>query len=114
SRLSLARLVDLAAARTGADVTYEPADLERAVVVLRIAEVMTPEELWQLTNQLLAQNGFTTVRTPGAAGLSVVKLQDAPVLARLEDASEAPSEQLSAGFQMRVIPLLHRDGKNIA
>ncbi len=82
SQLELPRLVDLAAARLAVKVEYDPAVL-KGTVALRGLEAMSGEQLWELTNQLLASRGFTTVRPPGAATYSVVRLQEAAALAGL-------------------------------
>jgi type II secretory pathway component GspD/PulD (secretin) len=58
-------------------------------------------ELWTLANTALVSRGLTTIQEPGEAALTVVKLDDAESLARLED--DEPSKSL-AGY----IKVLHR------
>jgi len=112
SRVSLARLVDLSSQQTAVAVDYNPAELERITVAIRLPSGVAPRELWELTNQLLAQNGFTTVRPPGATTMSVVKIADAAGLARLEEA--VPREEaLRPGFESRLVELRHRPGKDV-
>lgn len=82
SQLELPRLVDLASARLAVKVEYDPAVL-KGTVALRGLDALSGEQLWDLTNQLLASRGFTTVRPPGAATYSVVRLNDAAALAGL-------------------------------
>lgn len=82
-RVELARLVDLASARLGLNIEYDEAAL-RGAVTLRLGGELTDDELWELVSRLLASNGLTTVRMPGSQTLSVVKLPDAPALARIE------------------------------
>lgn len=110
SRLNLAGLVNLAAQQANLQVDYNPADLEKITVAVRLVEGLAPEELWRLANQILGQHGFTTVRLPGADTLSVVRLGDAAGLARLEDAAESPST-FPAGFESRLIELDRRPAK---
>ncbi|MDX2116858.1 MAG: secretin N-terminal domain-containing protein, partial [Planctomycetota bacterium] len=82
SQIELPRLVDLAAARLTVKIEYDPAVLKGSVA-LRGLDAMDGEQLWYLTNQLLAARGFTTVKPPGATAFSVVRLQDAAALAGL-------------------------------
>lgn len=110
SRLTLARLVDLAAHQIRAQVDYAPAELEKVTVAVRLEQGLTPEELWDLANQRLAQNGFTTVRVSGATTLSVVRLADAATLARLEDPAGGPGRP-PAGFESRLVELRNRPVK---
>lgn len=110
TRLSLARLVDLAANQAGTTVDYAPAELEKVTVAVRLSGAIAPEALWELANQLLAQNGFTTVRAAGAQSLSVVKIADAAGIARIEEASAAPSLP-PAGFESRLVELGTRPSK---
>ena len=82
SQIELPRLIDLAAARLTVKIEYDPAVLKGSVA-LRGLDAMDGGQLWDLTNQLLAARGFTTVKPPGATAFSVVRLQDAsaPTLA---------------------------------
>lgn len=82
SQIELPRLIDLAAARLTVKIEYDPAVLKGSVA-LRGLDAMDGEQLWDLTNQLLAARGFTTVKPPGATAFSVVRLQDAAALAGL-------------------------------
>ncbi len=82
TQLELPRLVDLASERLAVKVEYDPAVL-KGTVALRGLDALNGEQLWDLTNQLLASRGFTTVRPPGAATYSVVRLNDAAALAGL-------------------------------
>ncbi len=81
-RIELVRLVDVSASRLRIDIQYEESQL-RQQVTLRLTEGLTDEELWALTNRLLAANGFTTVEVAGTDLLSVVRVGDAPGLARI-------------------------------
>ncbi|HKX45221.1 MAG TPA: secretin N-terminal domain-containing protein [Planctomycetota bacterium] len=82
-RLALSALLDLAAERLGLDVEYDPALLGDEVT-LRLRGGLGDEELWALTNRLLASRQLTTVQRPGEGTLGVVRLQDAGRWARIE------------------------------
>lgn len=111
-RITLARLVDLAASQAGVAIDYSPEDLDRTTVAIRLPEALTPPALWLLANQALAGHGFTTVRTPGSDSLSVVKLADAAGVARLENAAAEPPDP-PAGFETRIIDVSNRPGKDV-
>lgn len=82
-QVELARLVDLCAERLGMNIEYD-AQVLRGTVTLRLGGGLTDEELWTLTNRVLASRGFTSVRMPGEEMVSIVRLADAPGMARLE------------------------------
>lgn len=95
--MELARLVDLAAKRLNLDVEYDAAGI-KGTVTIRVGGELTNEELWALTNELLAARGFATVMRPGGKVVSVVKVADAPGSARLESgAGDATAELPGAG-----------------
>ena len=96
--VELARLVDLCAEKLLIKVKYEPGQL---VGTVPLAEGHSDLELWTLTNQALVSRGLTTVQKPGDAALTVVKLEDAGGLARLEVDDLAKS---MAGY----VKVLHR------
>ena len=64
-QVELARLVDLCAERLGLKIEYDPKDLQGATVTLRLRDGISDDELWEVTNHLLASRGFTTVQLPG-------------------------------------------------
>lgn len=115
AQLDLPRLVDLCSQRMGLRIDYDPA-LLKGQVTLRIPDTLSDEELWALTNQLLAQRGFTTVRAPGAQTLSVVKAADAPQTARVESVPRGDGEPAvrQAGFASLVIAPARRTAKELA
>ncbi len=107
-RTELARLVDLCALRLGIAIEYDAADLTGKVTTLRLDEPLSDQALWALTNRLLASHGFVSIRLPGPAGeemMSIVKLTEAPGLARVEDAE---TERLPAGFVTVVVRARNR------
>lgn len=61
-QIELARLVDLAAARNGVSIEYDPAVIKGSTT-LRIDSSLSDRDLWDLMNRVLAQRGFTTLRT---------------------------------------------------
>jgi type II secretory pathway component GspD/PulD (secretin) len=121
--ISLASLVQLCAARGHFEVEYSEADLQ-AKVVIRVEGELSDDELWALTNELLAANGLASVRRPGSRILSIVKAADAAAAARVErDISEAkpPEGEKPAdvdetghrlgGYRSVVLRVKHRDAK---
>lgn len=115
SQLDLARLVDLCSQRLNLRIDYDPLVL-KGQVTLRLPDALSDAELWALTNQLLAQRGFTTVRAPGAQTLSVVKAVDAPQVSRLEpaDAAELTLGVGQAGFTSLIFAPSRRSAKELA
>ena len=57
SQLELSRLIDLCSQRLGLRIDYDPT-LVKGQVTLRLPDNLSHDELWALTNQLLAQRGF--------------------------------------------------------
>ncbi len=80
-QVELARLVDLASQRLSLNIEYDAAVL-RGSATLRLDAGLSDDELWTLTNRVLASRGFTTVRAPGEAAYSVVRLADAAAAAQ--------------------------------
>lgn len=111
-RTNLARLVDLAVERLHLQLDYDAKSLEGIPVALRLSRSVSHEELWALTNQVLASSGYTTVRSPGSATMSVVKLTDAASLTRVESDDLTPGEVLP-GFAAAVIRSSNRSAKDL-
>jgi len=111
STLDLARLLDLCADRLQIQVDYDPAAV-KGVVTLRRTDTLSAAELWGITNQLLAQRGFTTVHSSDAPGFSVVKLTEAAPVARVEQ--RLPEGGFPAGFSTLVVRVKHRPAKDLA
>ncbi len=112
-QVDLARLVDLAAQRLKMNLEYDSSQL-KGTVTLRLGAGISDQELWHLTNRLLATRGFTTIRTPGHDNvLSVVRVDAASGLARVEPALgyDAVPAAPSAGFVIVSRELLHRTTK---
>lgn len=112
--IELPRLVDLAAERLGVNVEYD-AKLA-GTVTLRLHDEVSAAELWSLTNRLLAARGFTTVRMAGDPTLSVVPLQSAPGLARVEEpgAIVQDPDPAPAGFRAVSVPVRERRLEDVA
>lgn len=105
--MELARLVDLCAKRLSLDVEYDAPGI-KGTVTIRVSSDLTNDELWALTNELLAARGFATVIRPGGRVISVVKTADAPASARLERGDQ-PDDQ--AGFATVITRAEHREPK---
>lgn len=109
-QIELSRLIDISAERLRIRIDYDAASL-KANATLRISDALSDAELWALTNQLLAQRGFTTVRAPGGQSISVVKSTEAAGLASLQSAAdESPGQP---GFVTLVVSAKHRPVKDI-
>jgi type II secretory pathway component GspD/PulD (secretin) len=80
--IDLARLVDLCAEKLQFKVKYDAGQL---VGTVPLTASYSDLELWTLANQALVSRGLTTIQKPGEAALTVVKLEDAGGLARLEE-----------------------------
>ncbi|MFZ4573368.1 MAG: secretin N-terminal domain-containing protein [Phycisphaerales bacterium] len=97
-QIELGRLIDLASERLGLGVEYDPQQVKGAVT-LRTPQAIPDQELWSVVNRVLASRGFTSVQLPGSAVLSVVRIEQAAALARIE-----PEESDGiAGFQTILI-----------
>ncbi len=118
-QIDLPRLVDLCAQRLGARITYDDAALKGRVTIRRGAG-LSDVELWRLTNRVLSEQGFTTVRPGDDDTLAVVKLSAAPQSARIErldayraEAVDAARSATRAGFHRVLIPLRRASSKDI-
>ncbi|HYE03381.1 MAG TPA: secretin N-terminal domain-containing protein [Phycisphaerales bacterium] len=112
-QVELARLVDMAAQRLRLNIQYDAATLKGAVT-LRLAQDIDDEELWALTNRVLASQGFTTIRAPGAEGYMVVRLADAAAAAPLPLVPGAGTEPARRpGFETVVVRARHRPGREL-
>ena len=123
--VTLARLVDLCAAQQGFEVEYAQGDLG-AKVTIRVSEPLSADELWALTNELLASNGLASVRRPGSRILSIVRAGEAANAARLErgggDGDDALADAAvgdstvsgqGGGFRSVVLRARHRETKEL-
>ncbi len=109
-QVELAHLVDLCAQRLNLQIEYDAATLRGTEVTLRLGVDVSDEELWTLTNQLLASRDLTSVQMPGHDVLSIVRLQDAISKARVE---ETLPPQTRAGFVTVLIDVEHRATKDV-
>ena len=108
--VELARLVDLSADRLAFQIQYDASAL-KGTVTLRSAEGLSDQELWTLTNQVLAAHGLTTVAQDADGKMfSVVKLADAPGMANVQQHNAASA---SAGFIHLVVRVEHQPTKNV-
>jgi general secretion pathway protein D len=116
-QVELSRLVDLCAQRLKLNLDYDAASL-RGTVTLRLDGPLSDEDLWLLTNRVLAARGFTTVRVPGNAAYSVVKLAEAPGMAAAnaraaEGGPLGAGAEPMAGYRAVVVRARHRSGKDL-
>lgn len=111
-QVELARLVDLSAKRLSLNLDYDAAAL-KATVTVRLDGGLSDQELWDLTNRLLAARGFTTVQGADAKTFSVIKLTDAPAAAAPTN-PDAAKPRLAAGFQSILVRAKHRSSKDLA
>ncbi|MEM7227814.1 MAG: secretin N-terminal domain-containing protein [Planctomycetota bacterium] len=101
--IELIRLVDLCAELLDLNIEYDPSAL-RAKLTLRLGDGISNDELWTLTNRLLASRNLTSIRMPGEQTLSIVRTSEATALSEV---LWAPPEQRPAGFQSRAVQLQH-------
>lgn len=105
-------MVDLASERLGINVEYDAAKI-KGTVTLRLGGGITDEELWQLTNRLLASRGFTTVRRAGEDTISVVPLAEAIDAARIEPEGVSSDGRTPAGFRTQVVRVTHASTQSV-
>lgn len=131
----LARLVDLSAERLKLRISYDEA-LVKGRVTLRSSAPYSDDELWKLTNRLLAEQSLATVVIGDDQTMSIVKFASAAQLARLErielatvtasaDAATEdlqdqianradPSPRVLPGFRRLLVPLRHTSTRDAA
>ncbi len=94
-KLTLAQLVDIAAAQYAIDLEYTPGDLTRSVTI-RSAKPYTRDELWNLTHQMLEANGLTSVVAPGHRLLyRIVKINGATAQTEARESLPVPAPGFS-------------------
>ena len=122
-QLDLAGLVLLTSSSLALPLEYDPALFKGAsggsTVTLRGVADLSAEELWQLTNQILASRGLAIVRTPGAKVLSIVKLADAAGAAGMggvvaPQTNPGAANQLHASYVQEIIRPKFRSAKDLA
>lgn len=91
-QLELPRLLDLCSDRLKVTIDYDPASVKGSIT-LRLPTGLSDQELWDLTNRLLAARGLTTVRMPGNNLFGVVKIADAAAVSKVSvpPATASPS-----------------------
>jgi general secretion pathway protein D len=111
SSLELARLLDVCAQQLRLDIEYDPGVVQGSVT-MRAADPLTPQQLWELANRQLVQRGLTSVRQPGSDALSIVRIDAAASLARVEPIDEPAS--LRAGFETILLRAPGRTSRELA
>jgi type II secretory pathway component GspD/PulD (secretin) len=109
-KIQLARLLDLCAQRLGISIAYDASQLA-GDVTLRTGREIGDEDLWALTNRVLAAHGHTTVQMAGEEVLTVVRIQEAASLARFEREDLAGAR---AGFVRMLRPLKFKSPSVVA
>ncbi|MFN0207735.1 MAG: hypothetical protein ACKVS6_15615 [Planctomycetota bacterium] len=108
-QIDLARLVDLAAKRRKVNIEYDPQVIKGSATI-RMEASLSDDELWNITNRLLASRGFAIIQGAGIETLSVVKIADAPAQARVEPES---LQKARAGFVKIIQPLPSKSSKEL-
>src|SRR5262245_44712056 len=85
-QVEIARLVDLSAQRMKMNVAYDAAAL-KGTVTLRLAENLSDDELWALTNQVLAAQGLASIIDRSGNLIRIVKAPDAASAAVIAEAA---------------------------
>ncbi|MCK6486963.1 MAG: hypothetical protein L6R48_01255 [Planctomycetes bacterium] len=99
----LDKLAELAAQVTGLSLQYQPAKL-KGQVRISVQEGLTAAGLWEVFNQALLSQGFTTVISGNPAVYQVVALTEAPALAVTATAGDGDLTY-PPGFSVMVRPL---------
>jgi len=75
-------------------------------VTVRSASGFTVPELWDLTNQILASRGYTTVHSAGTDVIRVIKRVDAAEASRIDDvaATPGPDGEARSGYSSVAYP----------
>lgn len=94
-------LVSACAEAFGVPFEYAPGKIEGAVQI-QSGPGLTTESVWALTNRLLADRGLACIQPAGEEGLSIVSLEQAPLLARLEPAG---ASEAMGGYVRSMVPL---------
>ncbi len=102
----LARLADLTAEFAGVSLQYNPQKVQ-GTVRLAVRGEVTPAELWEVFNQVLAGQGFTTVLTGLPPVYQVVPLTEAAGLGVALDPAQAAKIPYQPGFGVLVLTLKH-------
>jgi len=82
----------------------------KGAITFRFPSAINDDDLWTLTNRLLAAHGFTTVQMAGERTMSVVKLAEAAGVARIEDGDLALAK---AGFVRVLRRAQNRSAKDL-
>jgi general secretion pathway protein D len=99
----LADLLDFMAAATETPIEFNRSEVTGSIG-MRVPQPMTIDTLRELASRALAARGLTTVAMPGSSSLTVVKLAEAPSLARLEGGMLRDAK---AGYVKKLLELSH-------
>lgn len=107
--IEVVELLEICARELELPLDYVPETIEGTVEV-RSGLGVTIQGLWATTNRLLVERGFACVQIAGEDTLSVVKLDLAPTLARLEPGQP---ESARAGYIRVLQPIHSADGSEL-
>lgn len=108
--LELEELVGAAATALSLPIDFNPTDLAGKVSV-RLPTGATGDELWEIASQALASRNLTSIQSPGSSVLTIVPLDKALPLARLEEDSVRATR---AGFVKVLVPLAHERVQSVS
>lgn len=119
-QVDLSGLVIFTATTLDIPLEFDPALLKlpgqagSSTVTLRGVNEVTPEELWTLTNQILASRQLALVRSPSSTVLSLVKLSDAAAASSVHVGTTHADELFRAGFTQQLVRPKFRTAKELA
>jgi type II secretory pathway component GspD/PulD (secretin) len=102
----LDKLADLTAQFAGVSIQYNPQKI-RGSVRLDVRGQLTQAELWEVFNQVLVGQGFTTVVAGLPAVYQVVPITEAPGLSAVLSAEDSARLPYQPGYAAEVIELKH-------
>lgn len=106
----LTELIGACSKLLGQPIEFNPAELTGSVR-LQVSEPVSTDMLWDLASRALAERSLTTVQSPGSAALTVVPIDKAAALARLEEGSLLRAR---AGFVKVLIELTLNQTETVA
>jgi len=97
--ISITRMIDALAEKTGITIRYPPEAL-RGKVTVRSPSPLTDDDLWDFLNDSLRDAGYTTIRRATPGTYEVVLLRDAAGAAFIErESDEVKTQHPQAGFR---------------
>jgi type II secretory pathway component GspD/PulD (secretin) len=100
----LDKLAELTAQFTGVSIQYNPQKI-RGSVRLAVRGQLSKTELWEVFNQVLASQGFTTVVTGLPAVYQVVPMNEAPGISAVMSKQDTAQLPFPPGYAVEVVEL---------